>query len=265
MVNGNDIIVWNDFDIKDYNTAINNAVAYAILSVPYTYDRLGLGNSVDGVRERIRNITKGKVAEYLFETYCKSKGINISRKKNETPFWRYDKNDFVINGTTIDVKNNIIRGGNEFIREEVLNFPALVPCDQVEKVKPGNFAYVFTFMLDNDFFTIDLTDETLRYIGQLNNNCSGKQLYSKPSYYKDKRSYFIELFNRFGGMNKQKIAIINNHPDLIIGGVKSFDNGFKNDFNIVDGGTLFKYESGHIKTRVKNYMTEVKNLETFNF
>lgn len=267
MVNKNDIIIWNDFDVKDYDIAINKAVVYAILSVPYTYDRLGLGYDNDGIRERIKNITKGKVAEYLFELYCKSKGIKISRKDNETPFWRYDKNDFIINDMIIDVKNNIIRNGNTFIKDEVLNFPALVPCDQVNgHIKPVNFAYVFTFMLDNDFFTIDLNDDTLQYISKLNNFCCGKQLDSKPSYFKDKESYFREIFRKFGGIKTQKIVIINNHPDLIIGGIEFYNHkDFENKFDVVNSGTLFKYESGYIRTRVGNYMTKVKNLEVFKF
>jgi len=66
MVNKNDIIIWNDFDVKDYDIAINKAVVYAILSVPYTYDRLGLGYDNDGIRERIKKYYKRKSRRVSF-------------------------------------------------------------------------------------------------------------------------------------------------------------------------------------------------------
>ena len=258
MVTTEDVIIWNDFSEREYDTAIKHAAVYAVLSVPYTIDRMNYGNSPEGLLKRIENIVKGKVGEYLFEAYCQTHDINISRRETETPFWRYDKNDFIIDGTTVDLKNNIIWGGYDIIKEEVVNFPALVPADQFEKPHPSKFMYVFSFMNTKDFFSIELNEATLRHIGTINDGCCGKQLKEKPSYYTNDRQYFLDLFAKFG---KQPVVKINSYPHLVIAGMSQDLRGFYK----TPAGTMFRYRSGNIKTRKENYTLEVKNLSPFKF
>lgn len=75
MVEREDIIICDGIPKDKYIIAIKKAVIYGILSVPYTIDRMGYGNSPDGVKKRIINIAKGKIGEFLFEQYCINKGF----------------------------------------------------------------------------------------------------------------------------------------------------------------------------------------------
>lgn len=253
MVGVDDIDIWGEFNHREYDIAIAKSVIYAVLSVPYTYDRKGCGNSVDGIRERIRNIAKGKVGEYLFLAYCKANGISLVKGETETPFWRYDRGDFIIGNRVIDIKNNYLWGGSEIVNDEIMEFPALVPKDQYRT----GMTYVFTFINDSHFFDIDLSDDVLDSISQLNEGCCGRQIGHRPSYFVSERLYFEDLFGRFG---KQKIVRIFRHPPLIVAGCA--DSG--TEMNNIHPMT-FKFETGTIRTVIENKMTLVKNLNPLRF
>lgn len=52
MVEREDIIICDGIPKDKYIIAIKKAVIYGILSVPYTIDRMGYGNSPDGVKKK---------------------------------------------------------------------------------------------------------------------------------------------------------------------------------------------------------------------
>lgn len=258
MVKQEDIIIFNDFNEKDYDNSIKRATAYAILSVPYTWDRMGYGSDIDGIRKRITNIIKGKVAEYIFEFYCKSKGVNISTKDTQTEFWRYDKKDFVIDNTKFDLKNNFFFKSNGIVEDEILEFPALIPVKQYS----DSVGYIFSFMSTKDFFNLELSDDVLYEISQINNGCSGQQINNRPIYFTTERQYFLDMFDKYG---KQKVIDIYDRPELIICGVKYPNDVTKEYFSYLPKDTTLQYKSGRIKTRTNNYYTKIKNLNPFKF
>lgn len=262
MVEREDIIICDGISKDKYIIAIKKAVIYGILSVPYTIDRMGYGNSPDGVKKRIINIAKGKIGEFLFEQYCINKGFQISRSKTETPFWKYDKNDFIINGITVDLKNNYVYS---FRPEYTNELPALVPETQFNKVKPFEFYYVFSFLPKNndDFFDIHLTKESLKYIGSLNNNCCGEQLNHKPEYFTTEKEWFKNFFDTYGKCDKV-VTFSSNLPQLVIGGYASRKDGDFDEFKLVNPDSL-KTLGGNIYTKVKNYFTPIKTLRPFIF
>ncbi len=258
MVKREDIIIFNDFNDNDYDQAIKEGVSYGILSVPYTYDRFKLGNSISGIKERIRRIAKGKIAENLFELYCKTNGVNLTKEETETPFWRYDKKDFKIDGVKFDLKNNFLTKGSGVVTDEVLDFPALIPVDQYKE----DTGYIFSFMKGRDAFTLELDDDVIYEISQYNNGCCGKQLDHCPEYYKGKRQYYLDMFAKYG---RQKVVDIRYHPEMVICGVKYPYDATRDLFKVVPTGTLFRYNFGQTTTHIVNYMTPVRNLNPVKF
>ena len=258
MVKREDIIVFDNFSEKEYDDAIKQAVSYGILSVPYTYDRFHLGNSIRGIRERIRRIAKGKLAEKLFELYCNVNGVPISKKETETPFWRYDKKDFEINGVKFDLKNNFLTKGNGIVTDEVLDFPALIPVDQYKE----NTGYIFSFMKGRDAFELNLSDDVIYEISQYNNGCCGKELDHKPEYFINVRQYYLDMFAKYG---RQKVVDIRYYPEMIICGLKYPNDTIRNLFKVAPEKTVFQYNFGQIETHIKNYVTPVRNLYPVKF
>ncbi len=62
-----DVIIVDGISDSEYNSLIEECVKYAIISLPFTVDRMSIPNE----KQRALNIAKGKIAEALFETFCK--------------------------------------------------------------------------------------------------------------------------------------------------------------------------------------------------
>ena len=67
-----------------YETLMRNAVEYAILSIPFTFDRMGIRD----LNRKILNIAKGKFAENMLAYFLNSQKIAIDRQNKiwATPF-----------------------------------------------------------------------------------------------------------------------------------------------------------------------------------
>jgi hypothetical protein len=121
-------------------------IAYAIRSLPYTYDRMG-GSSMD----RLRRIVAGVAVELAFRRHLSGQGIPFD-VKGATPFTDPDRYDVSLGGHRCDIKSFLIthRGQIERMHREpavILGAPALVPLDQhAAEGHSETDLYLFVFM-----------------------------------------------------------------------------------------------------------------------
>jgi hypothetical protein len=104
-------------------------IAYAIRSLPYTYDRMG-GSSFD----RLRRIVAGVAVELAFRRRLSQADIPYD-VKGATPFTDPDRYDVSLGGHRCDIKSFLISHRRQISSlrtqpELLLKAPALVPLDQ---------------------------------------------------------------------------------------------------------------------------------------
>jgi hypothetical protein len=121
-------------------------IAYAIRSLPYTYDRMG-GSPFD----RLRRIVAGVAVELAFRRHL-SQGDIPYDVKGATPFTDPDRYDVSLGGHRCDVKSFLISHREQInsLRthpELLLKAPALVPLDQyAADGHRDDDLYLFAFM-----------------------------------------------------------------------------------------------------------------------
>jgi len=93
-------IVLDQIDIDVLRDAKQSALEYALISKPFTYNRMRLP-----IRRCVENIAKGKFAESLVVSILKRSGLAIDVDSCETPFWSRDRRDFVLGNYEWDVKS----------------------------------------------------------------------------------------------------------------------------------------------------------------
>src|SRR5512140_3307841 len=104
-------------------------IAYAVRSLPYTYNRMG-GSSYD----RLRRIVAGVAVELAFRRYLSEQNIPFD-VLGATPFTEPDRYDVSLGGRRCDIKSFLI-SYREQIRSlhespaQLLDAPGLVPLDQ---------------------------------------------------------------------------------------------------------------------------------------
>lgn len=104
-------------------------IAYAVRSLPYTYNRMG-GSSND----RLRRIVAGVAVELAFRRYLAEQNIPFD-VKGATPFTDPDRYDVSIGGRRCDLKSYLITHREQISEMKrnplsILAAPALVPSDQ---------------------------------------------------------------------------------------------------------------------------------------
>jgi hypothetical protein len=104
-------------------------IAYAIRSLPYTYDRMG-GSPYD----RLRRIVAGVAVELAFRRHLSQQDIPYD-VQGATPFTDPDRYDVSLGGHRCDLKSFLISHRNQISSlrtqpELLLKAPALVPLDQ---------------------------------------------------------------------------------------------------------------------------------------
>src|SRR5512139_3061034 len=121
-------------------------IAYAVHSLPYTYNRMG-GSPYD----RLRRIVAGVAVELAFRRYLTEQGVPFD-VMGATPFTDPDHYDVSLGGRRCDIKSFLItyrRQINEMKQNPalVLNAPALVPSDQhAAEGYSDNDIYLFAFL-----------------------------------------------------------------------------------------------------------------------
>jgi hypothetical protein len=104
-------------------------IAYAVRSLPYTYNRMG-GSPFD----RLRRIVAGVAVELAFRRYLNQQEIPFD-VKGATPFTDPDRYDVSLGGHRCDIKSYLITFRSQIAEMRrnpaiVLKAPALVPSDQ---------------------------------------------------------------------------------------------------------------------------------------
>ncbi len=207
-----------------YQKQVTKAVKYAILSFPFTVNRMNISD----LQKRILNIAKGKIAEYLFQWFCLQHQVPAQFTACETPFWQTDNRDFILDGYEWDIKNNFIYS-EEVIFNHYIRLPALIPdrhsIDQwgmrnERKIKGSKGArYLFTFMRGarlkdgkrgNYFLNINFSQQQQQMLTVLWKKYQGLPAESKP--FNENR--FWEKFVA----TRTDFLTLHDYPTLIITG-----------------------------------------------
>ncbi len=263
----NEIIIFNDIETTQYERIIESSLKYAIISIPFTINRMDIGN----IEQRIINIAKGKIAEGLFKEYCKRNGIAISDKECITPFYKPDKRDFILNGFEWDIKNNFIYHDNEILEiSEYIKLPALIPnrssWDQwgkkdskfIPESKGVKFLFTFFKNLDSyqkgrNFINLVLTENQKQFI---------LAIYEKHKSLKFDYAPYTEnwYWNEFFTISdvKQILYSVVHYPRFIITGFA--DNNSWDKF--VDLPPT-RISNGVMKTIIENKACRIGKLEAF--
>ncbi len=217
-----EVIIFKNVKPEVFMILAQQAIKYALVSVAFTYNRMDKNKLSD----RINNITKGKIAEYLFFHYCGQNGIKVEPDPCHTPFWMPDNRDFFWLGGEWDIKNNYFYcSDKDFKSFDCTLLPALIPnkstYDQWSKrnhhlITSSRFnAYVFTFIrLDPKerlFFNTNLNEDQLMFIISIVNTFNKGVQKEMP--FDD--SWFFQTLNEKGPTNYISLRYC---PELIITG-----------------------------------------------
>jgi len=121
-------------------------IAYAIHSLPYTYNRMG-GSPYD----RLRRIVAGVAVELAFRRHLAEQNIPFD-VKGATPFTDPDRYDVSLGGRRCDIKSFLITYREQISEmkrnpQVVLGAPALVPSDQnAAEGHSDHDLYLFAFL-----------------------------------------------------------------------------------------------------------------------
>ncbi len=230
----NEVIIVDSIPQIEYDLLIEECVNYAIISLPFTVDRMNLANPV----LQALNIAKGKIAERIFEFFCNGNGLNLDFDSCSTAFWCTDKRDFLFGGMEWDLKNNFVYCTNSLLTNRYIDLPALIPdrfsptlnnpqkMDQWHKRNHKQFAcsagvgFIFTFMkgatLINGnrglyFLEIKLSKKQLEFIENLYREFGGRPQTNEPF----TQTWFWGEMANYGPANYYKI---NFRPALVITG-----------------------------------------------
>jgi hypothetical protein len=121
-------------------------IAYAVRSLPYTYDRMG-----GSMTSRLRHIVGGVAVELAFRRALGERAIPFD-VQGATPFSEPDRYDVALGGHRCDVKTFIMSRRSQISAtkrspELVLQAPALIPSDQFASQKHSDQdIYLFAFL-----------------------------------------------------------------------------------------------------------------------
>ena len=121
-------------------------IAYALRSLPYTYNRMG-----GSVYDRLRRIAAGVAVELAFRRYLAEQNVPFD-VKGATPFTEPDRYDVALGGRRCDIKSFLITYREQIAEmrrnpQIVLNAPALVPSDQnAAEGHTDKDIYLFAFL-----------------------------------------------------------------------------------------------------------------------
>lgn len=221
-----DIVIVDGIIDADYDALIESCVKYAIISLPFTVDRMAIPDE----KQRALNIAKGKIAESLFQYFCNKNQIFPDFNTCSTPFWTVDNRDFLLNGIEWDIKNNFIYCPNNLYHGNYIDLPALIPNrfngDQWTKrderliANSNGVNYLFTFLKNaslvngqrtNEFLEIVLTQGQQNFIRNLYAQYKGLPQKSLP-YTED---WFWSEMSKLG---THELFKLNFRPQLVITG-----------------------------------------------
>jgi hypothetical protein len=292
-----EVIIVDGIPKDVYDKIVTESVNYAIVSLPFTINRMGIGR----VKQRVLNIAKGRIAEGLFRYFCEQNQLAADFETCSTPWWKADKRDFLYQGLEWDLKNNFIYKWRKDDAIRYTDLPALVPnrclpqqgnilhSDQWYNRHHKKFdsssgvAFLFTFLQEadlldgrrkNHFLEIYLTKEQLSLLEELAKKFGGKQQDKEP--YSDDK--FWDAMQKRGG---ERYFVLHDRPNLVITGYATQEHwdlfrdtgpsGRDNHFiNHLPAGWYTKNNDGAcnfmnhtLRTRIANATVPVSYLPSF--
>jgi hypothetical protein len=213
-----DVIIYKASNRDALDKALNEALDYALLSFPFTVNRMNLRNP----KSRISNIFKGKIAESLLKLFSEENGLELDFDAGQTPFWMRDAFDFQWKGQKWDLKNNFLYHSGETLSSEAyMKLPALVPNrfagDQWALADEAGKAFLFSFLRQSDtrdgvpFFEIHYSDGALRFLSNLSTAHAGTFPERAPYL----ESWFWATLEKEGG---KPTLTMSSTPSLVITG-----------------------------------------------
>src|SRR5574338_455797 len=137
----------SDFIHLPYTSDLTEGgIAYAVHSLPYTYNRMG-GSS----HERLRRIVAGVSVELAFRRYLAEQEVPFD-VMGATPFTDPDRYDVSLGGRRCDIKSFLITYRDQITEmkknpQVVLKAPALIPSDQhAAEGHSDHDIYLFAFL-----------------------------------------------------------------------------------------------------------------------
>jgi len=259
-----DLIITDVISESIYEDLLSEAINYAIISIPFTFNRL----STSDLKKKITNIAKGKFAENIFFEYARNMNIQVDFTTTTTPFYNVDKRDFLFNGKEWDIKNNfLIHEGDHLFPEDYLKLPALIPnrgeWDQWGKRNKLHFAsskgssYLFTFMKKcapgerRDFFSINISFSQEMFIRDLYEKFQGKAQSDMPF----TPEWFWDQFNKLSGNYS---VVLDFKPQMVITGYA--DNTMYEKFEMILPSQL---KNPYLTTIIPNMGCTVSSLLPF--
>lgn len=277
-------IIVKSFSKDIYHSISYQALNYALISIAFTYNRMEKSD----LNTRISNITKGKIAEGLFNNYCFENGIKLDFQSCATPFWMADMRDFLWLGGEWDIKNNFIYcSDSDFDHFDYTLLPALIPNkndhDQWSKrnetyhLQSKFTAYVFTFMRlkpdEKQFFDLNISDEQYEFISSIASKYKNIAVSEIP---------FAErwFFDQFLNMGPKELLTLYYYPELIITSCAnvrywslfkdtSIEDCHYQDFSSDQNwyqktDKIIKFLNGVLVTKIRNKTCPVGLLPSFN-
>jgi hypothetical protein len=245
-----------------YDRLVAESVKYALISLPYTINRMSLKD----IQARITNIAKGKISEKLFLHFCEQNEIPVKTKKCQTSFYLPDKRDFILGREEWDIKNNYLRHEDDILSpEQYFNLPALIPnrgeWDQWSKKdqcfhapSTDTVCYMFSFMKGwkgkIPFLSIELTEGQNAFIIKLIQSARKK---GKPY---DEKWFWLKMTELGNGIPFK--YHLNFHPELILCGLAQ-----EKDFSRFNDLKPQNFQNGLFKTRIQNKGIKIKHLSSF--
>ncbi|NPD47212.1 MULTISPECIES: hypothetical protein [unclassified Lentimicrobium] len=118
-----DIIIIESLPERIVNGVINKAINYALLSVAFTTKKINLLS----LHRKIENITKGQIAELMFQHFMIQNNLRVNYSSCQTPFYLPSKRDFLMDEYEWDIKNSFVRTNQDLSPKDIVELPALIP------------------------------------------------------------------------------------------------------------------------------------------
>lgn len=193
-----DIILIKDLPERIENRIINKAINYALLSVAFTTKKLDLAS----ISRKMENISKGKIAELMFQHFMIQNKLPVNFSSCQTPFYLPSKRDFIMDEYEWDIKNSFVRTKHVLNPEELIELPALIPNrtssplftdhwekrNEIKHSTSKGVRFVFTFMerpKEMDFMSIKIRNLHLSFY---------EKLKKQHPYQKGKQTPFTETW-----------------------------------------------------------------------
>ncbi len=263
-----EVIIVDGIAQDTYLDICRKAVEYAIISIPFTYNRIG----IKGLKRKIANIAKGKLAENLFFYFCESNQIDINKSLGQTPFYMPDKTDFVFQDAEWDIKNNFIYHKGDYLYKKYYKWlPGLIPnhtrTDQWSRRNrlaiDSSFdkKYLFTFLKGGEsldertpLIEVHLSEKQARFLDGLYQQFRSNR---RPKVQPFEESVFWHQF--FEGANRALLFKLRAFPFLIITGYAG-----RNQWqHFKDCGVNRTWNNGLLRTRINNSYSRIHKLPSF--